>query len=330
MSGILYTIGNTRIETVDLVAKSISEKFKDKNFDEIVIFNTKQSFEMISEQIECYKKYLGDFMFTNIYVNEYGNINQVYLNKVFSKDGFKLVDLTNGQKTIASVIYMAASLCNLENIYYLLIKNNIKDLSSEKNLKIDYEYIRMEKFQVTSSLSKISYFDFIYYNEEINEIFKGVNLYQYKKNFFNTTYKGLKTGISQFFETSNYRSSIHNVTIGNESLIKYLKEYITTNEICKKFSEENNINFEQKDPVGAIQYFYKKYNMYGEDEEILKLSTLPSLLGTIRNYRNLSAHDSQNRHIFTSDETRITINICLEILKCAKQNKEFWSILERN
>lgn len=331
MSGILYTIGNTRIETVDLVAKAIAEKFKDKNFDEIVIFNTKQSFEILSEQIDCYKKYLGNFMFTNIDVDEYGNVDQLYLNKVFSREGFKLVDLTNGQKTTASLIYMAASLCSLENIYYLLIKNGIKNLPLNPKLKIDYEYIKMEKFQSTSSLSKISYFDLVYYNEEINEIFEGMDVDEYKKSFFNTIYKGLKTGISQFFESSNYRSAVHNVTIGNESLIKYLKEYTITNEICKNFSKENNVNFEQqKDPVGALQYFYKKYSSNGDDKEILKLCTIPSLLGTIRNYRNLSAHDSQNKHIFTSDEARIAINMCLEVLKCAKQNKEFWSILEGN
>ena len=330
MSGILYTIGNTRIETVDLVAKAISEKFKNKNFDEIVIFNTKQSFEILSEQIDCYKKYLGDFMFTNIDVDEYGNIDQLYLNKVFSREGFKLVDLTNGQKTTASLVYMAASLCSLENIYYLLIKNNINDLSSNPNLKIDYEYIKMEKFQGISSLSKISYFDLMYYNEEIDKIFEGIDIDEDKKNFFNTTYKGLKTGISQFFEDNNYRSAIHNVTIGNEALIKCLKVYTTTNEVCKDFSKKNDVNFEQKDPVGALQYFYKKYSCNGEDNEILKLCTIPSLLGTIRNYRNLSAHDSQNKHVFTSDEARIAINMCLEVLKCAKQNKEFCSILEGN
>lgn len=46
MCGILYTIGSTRIETVDLVQKSIYAKFKNQNFDQIIIFNTKQSFEI--------------------------------------------------------------------------------------------------------------------------------------------------------------------------------------------------------------------------------------------------------------------------------------------
>lgn len=326
MSGILYTIGNTRIETVDLVAQAIAEKFKKQNFDEVVIFNTKQSFKLLSEQINCYKKYLGDFIFTNIDVNEYGNINQIYLNKVFSKEGFKVVDLTNGQKTTASLIYMTASLCNLENIYYLLVKNlNSKD-------KIDYKYIKMDKFQGTYYLSKVSYFDLIYYNKEIDMVFENIDIDEdnviEEKSLFYSIYRGFKTGISQFFDTNNYRSAINNVTIGNESLIEYLKEYTITNPICKSFSESNNVNFEQKDPVGALQYFYKNYSCKGSNTEILKLCTIPFLLGSAREYRNLSAHDSKNKHVFTSDEARIAINLCLEVLKCAKQNKEFWSLLE--
>lgn len=319
MGNILYTIGNTRIETVDLVAKAVSENFN-KKFDEIIIFNTKESSEILSEQYNCYKKYLGDFIFTNINVDKYGNIDQQKLNNVFSKDGFKVIDLTNGQKTTASLIYMAASLCNIENIYYLLIKN----LSSDK--ETTYEYIKMGKFEGIDNLSKINYFDLIYYNEEIDIIFK--NIVNDKENLFSIIYNGLKTGISEFFKTDDYRSVVNNVTIGNESLIKYLKEYIITNQTCIEYGKENKVNLENKNTILLLKDFYNSYAYNGSNKDVLQLCTMPFLLESLKQYRNFSAHNSKNKYCFTYDETRTIINLSLEVLKCAKRNKEFWSILE--
>ncbi len=322
MSGILYTIGNKKIETVAFVAKAISEKFVNQNFDEIVIFNTKESLEILTDQVKCYKKYLGNFMFTNVDLDENGNVEQQYLNTLFAREGFKLVDLTNGQKTTAALIYMSASLCNVENIYYLMRKEF-------KNKENNYEYIKMEQFQKTASLSKISYFDLIYYSDEIDKIFDNKDILD-NNMFLSSVYNGMKTGIEQFFRSNDYRSAVNNVTIGNEGLIKCLKKYLMENEICKKFNEDNGVKFGQKDPIGESDYFYKLYVKKGEDEEVLKLCTVPPLLSAIRYYRNLSAHDSQNKHTFTSHETRIAINMCIEVLKCAKKNKEFWGILERD
>lgn len=321
MGSILYTIGNTNIKTVNSVAKAISEKFDKQNFDEIIIFNTKQSFEIVKEQRAIYKKYLGKLLFTNVDVDEYGNIDQEELNKVFSKSGFKVVDLTNGQKTTASLIYMAASLCNIENIYYLLSKSiNLTD-------KNEYDYIKMGKFEGISNLAKISYFDLIYYNEEIYKIFG--DIHKEKKKFFVKIYKSLKTGISEFFKNYNYQSSIFNVVTANESLISYLYEFTINNSICKDFIEKNKIVIKKKDPLVGLQIFYKKYSKEGEDKKILELCRIPFLLGCIKEYRNLSAHGTKTKHNFTNEESRVVINLVLESLRCAKQNEDFWRFLER-
>lgn len=324
MQNILYTIGNTNLKTVNLVAKAISENLVD-SIDKLVIFETNESYEVHIEQVNYYKKYLGDFIVETVFIHKNGSIDADHLNVVFAYTGNKYVDLTNGNKITSSELYASASLCSIENIYYLFLKTKPNDLPSKPVNGKDYEYIKVKKFQGLVSLAKISYFDLIYYNSEVEKIFTSI-----PNKFLYSSYQGIVTAISTFFKSDNYRSAVNNATIGIEGVIKKLRYYFSNNDECVRFASKNGIQFGQRDPVGEMSFFFKSYNIYGRNPEILKLCTLPGLLSALRDYRNLSAHDSQNGHIFTSDEARIVINMTLEVFKCLKNNKEIWNLLERD
>ena len=146
---------------------------------------------------------------------------------------------------------------------------------------------------------------------------------------YNKARKGLLKGISDFFGNQiDGRSAINNITIGNEGLINETFSYLKNDKETSVFAQISNVDFYNKkfDRVGCIQRFFQKYTQVADnqDENIVVLRTLPSLMSTLRAYRNLTAHSSMNTHEFTADEVRIAMNMMLEAFRCAKQNPDLW------
>lgn len=328
---IFCTIGNLNFNTIDLVAKSVRSKFGENAFDKLVILNSKESEKVQNEQVDIYRKYIKTgFSVLGINVFDDGKIRIKDLIDIFSMDGDKIIDLSNGQKVTSALLYMAASLCNIKDIYYLILHKAPRELPPKPVESVDYEYCQMGKFEGAESFAKISYFDLVYYQDEVNAIFDeelpADSLYEKAK-------RGLRKGISDFF--GNYadgRSAINNVTISNEGMMGVFLSFLKNEPTARDFAERNGVALydEKKYVIGRIQFFYKKYTRSDEElkQSIVVLRTIPSLMSTIREYRNLTAHSSRNTHEFTSDEVRIAINIMLEIFKCAKKNDLLWSMIK--
>ena len=326
-----YTIGNLNFKTIELVAKSIAAKFGNEAFDKMVLLNSSESAREQEKQIEIYRKYIHTgFSVLGISVDEQGKIRNKDLVDIFSSDCEKIVDLSNGQKVTSSILYMAASLCNVNDIYYLILHKKPVDLPNNPVEGKDFDYIKMGKFIGIESLSKISYFDLIYYNEKVDNIFNEHSETDYEiKTLYNTARKGLIKGISDFFGNQiDGRSAINNITIGNEGLINETFLFLRTDRVTSSFAQMNDVDFynQRFDRVGCIQRFFQKYTQASNsyDENIVSLRTLPPLMSTLRAYRNLTAHSSMNTHEFTADEVRIAMNMMLEAFRCAKQNPNLW------
>ncbi len=330
-----YTIGNINLKTVELVAISIRETFGENAFEQMVILNSVESEGEQDDQIKIYRKYITtNFTVLQILTEDDGKIKLENMVKMFSEKGEKIVDLSNGRKVTSSMLYTAASLCNVDDIYYLLMINRPQNDDLNIKFNVDYKYIKIGRFQGLKSLAKISCFDLIYYNDEVLELFSercsDVSSYEIAKS-------GLITGISDFFSKSDGRSAINNITIGNERLIKLFLDYIKNDSYCKKFAKENNVIFDaNRDPIGMLQYFFKQLTredmtrqaISPEKKALFMLRTLPSLLSTMREYRNLSSHSAMNPYKFTIDEIRMALNIMIEAYKCAKKNPTLWDKLK--
>ena len=74
---------------------------------------------MFQKQIDIYREYLKPFRFEEIMLNADGLIEGRKFSAVFDEPGEKFVDLTNGPKTTTALLYLAASLISIENIYFL-------------------------------------------------------------------------------------------------------------------------------------------------------------------------------------------------------------------
>lgn len=322
---IIYTIGNTKLETIRIVAQNLKKVLKNENVDKVVVFNTTESYVNTYEQMKCYHEYLGEFIEESLVIKDRNHIDPSFFTKVFSYPGKKIVDLTNGPKDITSTLYLVASLCEVKEIYYLSFNRN-------KNIS---EYVRLHKYGGIDSLSKISYFDLVYYFDELDKLFSDKRKSSYEvnddqKNVFNRMEEMLQKGIVDFFNTENYTNVVYNITYPFERLNVKLFEYLKNDKECVSFAKKNNIIFFQdRDKIGVISFFLREYSQKGNNSEILALCTLPGLLTGLRVYRNLASHACMSKHKFTINEARTVINMMIEALKCSKSNKDFWEILGR-
>ncbi len=322
---VLYTIGNINLHTVEVVAKAVREAEPQVTIHKVVIFDSPESEKLQNEQIEIYRRYFGNFIKEAIRINEDGSIDTSLLFYVFANDEEKIVDLSNGQKFTSSLLFMAANLCQIDRIYYLMLKTKPKEVMLPGR---DYDYIKMRKVDCVSKLAKISYFDLIYYNDEMQKLFPESD--RRTSRTLKVLYEGLNSGIKEFFSGTDYRSVVANVTIGNEKIINSLIEFLQNDEECRRYCSENDICITaNRDPVGILTYFSRKYVRNGTKKEILSLTTVPSLVASLREYRNISAHYSENGIELTEDQGRIVINLCIEVIKCIHENTDFWEFLKK-
>ena len=322
---ILYTVGNINLNTVELVAKAIRESEPDVTINKVVIFDSKESEKLQNTQIEIYRKYFGDVTREGILLKDDGSIDSTKLFEVFSNGEEKIVDLSNGQKSTSSLLYLAASLCQIERIYYLMLKTAPKETMISGQ---DYNYIKMRKVDCVNKLAKISHFDLIYYNNELQQLFSDSERLQ--QGPLKKIYDGLMSGIKEFFSGTDYRSVVANVTIGNETIINSFLAFLQTDEECRQYCQANGITVEkQRDPVGILTYFSKQYVKNGKNKDLLALTTVPGLMSSLREYRNISAHYSENDFELTEDQGRIVINLSIEVIKRIHTNAKFWEFVKR-
>ncbi|NBJ93140.1 hypothetical protein [Parablautia muri] len=322
---ILYTIGNINLHTVELVAKAVREAEPQIMIHKVVIFDSPESEKLQNEQVEIYRKYFGNFIREGVRINPDGSIDTLLLFHVFANDEEKIVDLSNGQKATSSLLFMAANLCQIDRIYYLILKSAPKEVMLSGR---DYDYIKMRQVDCVSKLAKISYFDLIYYNDEMRELFSESE--RRTNGPLKVIYDGLSSGIKEFFSGTDYRSVVANVTIGNEKIIHSLVAFLQDDKECRQYCADNKICITaNRDPVGILTYFSRSYVKNGKKKETLALAAVPNLLASLREYRNISAHYSENGILLTEDQGRIVINLCIEVIKNIHENTKFWEFMKK-
>ena len=313
--------------TVNVVAKQIRKKFGN-DFTNLVLFDSKVNEKVKWEQINIYRNNLGGKMSVNVIpLNEDRTIPTEKMIDEFNVEGEKIVDLTNGPKISTSSLYLAATLCRINNIYCLFYRSRNRENSIEG---IDYNYIQIKRPEQLNEFAKISYFDLIYYTEAVNDLFSN------DERDLNTKkgkcYQGLLTGIEKYFSSDvDQRDVINNVTIGDENLRTQLLDYTRHNEeaiyFCQHVRNNIDLNRNNSDPIGILTTFYKAYSVEGTNIDLQQLITVPFLLSALREYRNISAHYGNRSYQLNGDVARTVINMELEVLSCVHRNNELWERL---
>ena len=322
----LYVIGNINMETVKIVAESIQKVVKRKNaFDKLFIISTDNLHNSIHEQEEIYFDILGKMRSEEVVLNIYDPEEQKKLVAIFKESDDRFIDLTNGLKPIAAILYMVANLCGINNLYYLMRGS---DGSSQ--------YIRMNRFIETDAFTEFAFYDLVYYNEEIDTVF--LNVKSNSNEYINKCYNELKNAVTLFFIQKDYKNTILSATCGVEGIVTNLLDYLKSNHDIKKFADAAGIQLddEKKDPIGIETYFFKRF--FNQDNCIDRkkinsisylndLHDVPWILSMLREFRNAAAHYSMHSHFFKESEARLALNASIELYRTLKNNNDLWNLL---
>jgi len=333
---ILYTCGNTNLNTVRLVAtaiKTLTEHNTSNSISKIVLFSSPETLKdnLFTEQVKLYELLLGNqIRVEKVPLSNDGIGRAEDFATVFKDDSPKYVDLTNGQKSATAQLYLTASLLRLENIYYISLLCLPKEIPSEPIWGEHYEYVQLPPFTGIADISRLSYFDLIFYLEEIEKIFSGVP----ENSFLMRISNDLRKSIFSFFQGDNFRSAVVDATTSSEVLINDLLDFLASYPPAQRFSNDFNVDLKkQKDPLGAISFFFRKYSEISSkkrdyiDQDLESILTVPGLLTPLRMFRNISAHAGISPHKFEANEVRVCINLALESFRCARGSREFWGRL---
>ncbi|MCT7949021.1 hypothetical protein NG798_04410 [Ancylothrix sp. C2] len=335
---VLYTCGNPNLNTVKLVAlaiKTLAEQNQSNPISKVVLFSSPETLidNLFTEQVNLYKAFLGNqIRIEQVPLSNDGIGRAEHFTAVFKEDSIKYVDLTNGQKSVTAQLYLTASLLRLKNIYYISLLCPPKEIPDEPVWGQHYEYVQLPPFTGIADISRLSYFDLIFYLEEIEKIFAGVPEDSFLKRISND----LKKSIFSFFQGDNFRSAVVDATTSSEVFINDLLDFLISYRPAQRFSSDFGIDLErQRDPLGAITFFFIKYSQISSknrdyvDKNLESILTVPGLLTPLRTYRNISAHAGISPHKFEVNEVRLCINLALESFRCARASQEFWSKLLR-
>lgn len=320
----LFVVGNPNTQTVKLVAECLKKEYPN-GFDTIVLFESPKIKPQTAAQFQIYQNCFGvGFTQEIVPLNEDGSIPFHKLFDTFSKHSKIALDLTNGQKSTTSMLYMAALLCGVEDIYDLRSRPSLLVKSNETQ-ETAHMYLKMPLMSEFEPLSSIGNFDLIYYLKLFHVLFS-TTLEQTSSNI-NALRDGLKTGVSDYFSGSNYTSVIQNVTRGNEEVVKKMEAYIFSD--CLSYCRELGVDPKAgKDPIGKLNYFFRQYASKCSSSKIATLNALcpvPGLLSALRDYRNIAAHNAVNLVRLTQDDARAVINMEFNALKCLKRNPALWN-----
>lgn len=321
----LYTIGNIKLNTVNLVAQAVLELAKKKVFtiEKVFIFNTVESSKdgNLSKQVDIYKKHFGEYIgIEEVFVDDNGLINPDLTANIFDNTDKKIIDITNGQKTTASLLYLVASLIDISNIFYVKLKVNPNLLPDLPLLNEHYEYVNLPIYKELPKLAKINQFDLIYYLNELASLFPDVKSKKLKE-----LQKNLTDSIVLYFN-KKFRASISEAVTCSEVIATDLFIYLENHKSVASFTKGDA--YKVRGFYEKIPFLLDKISINGSDDKDLNsICNVGGLIFALRTYRNLVSHSGKNGFVFQNHHARAVINLTIEIYHTLKGSESFWKLL---
>lgn len=237
-----------------------------------------------------------------------------------------LVDLTNGQKFVASVLYATASISRISRIYSLLPKTDFRKLELErlKQLKegTDYEYIPLKPLVDIQGIARSSFLELVYYRDEIEDVARQLELQD--EDFAHDVRRTLMHALSDYFsgasdpdaQTAAEKYGVCMASLGKmcEELAEKLYTYLVNFRGAQTLTRPDFNGY--VDQVGKILSRIRKTRPPQEldpgDEKLKRLVVGDGLLEMIRIYRNLAAHPKT--HVYRVDRYDAKLNLDASLL----------------
>ena len=343
MGYVFITAGNVSSATFENVCYAVALTFD--STDIIHIFDTKESEEIAIRdgRTTSIRNILGmdiDIRTSRVNDDSLQTIIPNRISRLMKEFGPSklIVDLTNGRKITASILYAVAAIARVAKIYSLEMKINPRTLSEDVRLPQlergeQWEYVSIETLEEVNNITRNSQIELIYYRDWINRV---CELIQSRNSILAREYRrSLRNALVDYFSASvdnqnrgNYER-IENCIVGLgkicEAIAKLAYEsYQNVDSEAKTSDFRTHVNrltsvWErgQKQLAGLPNNKQKERWTLGPEflEEVVK-PTLPlgGLLPGIIVYRNYAAHPG-NYYELTIQDARFVLSATLLLLE---------------
>lgn len=326
----LYVIGSNNLDTITEVAKKLKHvvaEYSPKEAVQLMLFNTPAANLKIKEQTDIFRKHLSNnVIVSEILLDDSGYVHHAVYSKVFNNQDIKIVDLTTGLRKTVADLYFVASLIKVDKIYYLDFQDNktYKEISPSDDF---------------TELSRVSYFDLFYYENEIESL-----LQDSESLIVRNALSDLKSAIRSFFLGNSPRSVISDATVFVERMREAITNYLQQNSEAQNFMREWEITDRKGNKIGRINLgqnaaysfgpinkFFEQYNISRRThEDILGMITLPYSLNMLYSFRHLAAHSNMISYQFTQKDAQLVLITAIEVWRKIKECTAFWNFLQEH
>jgi hypothetical protein len=346
---ILITPGNTNMTTFEVVCRAVREIWPDTIGYVYVLDSQQSAAQAVEEKRDVLLRSIfgADLEISTAPVNE-SNLQSQIPNKLsrilrdFSSQQI-VVDLTNGQKFTASVLYATASISQIKRIYSLLPKIDFRSVGRSQlaslQLGVDYEYIHLEPLLDIQNVARSSFLELIYYRDEIESVTEA--LQRQDESFANDTRRALLHSLSNYFvDTERERADVvaekYNACVGSlgrlcEGTAERIYTYLVH---VRAVSELQHLDFNAYvEKISAVLNAVRKIRppqSFNPIQEGLKpLASADGLLKMAHIYRNIADHPKAYLYAPDRDDVKLNLDATLLLLLRLSQTNVLTETIRR-
>lgn len=235
-----------------------------------------------------------------------------------------IVDLTNGTKSISSVLYASASLSKIPHLFFLSIDREKRSEPPESLQEDEYTVDTLPALENIGEIGKYSYFEIVYYLERITNLTSEVdNSVLTDEYLIRSMEDELQRAVRSYFR-EEYANCIQKIGQVMESLSWELANAIRneakgsiTNSVDTGFSETNTwIRTEFCDKLRGKLDSGEDLKDY--EDRLCDLANVDKILETVRVYRNVSSHG--NSILRGGEEAKLIMSNAMYVLEIVNES----------
>lgn len=332
----LILSGNPNLDSIRSVVYFANEEFE-KSIKKVHFLDNEESLRneegesIEAERNEFVRECIPDVRVTSTLIsrsNMHLKIPQILSKEleVYDRDDI-VVDLTNGTKSISSVLYASASLSKIPNLFFLSIT---PDKRSDPPQSLDDENYDVEDLPALENIGEIgkySYFEIIYYLERTVELTSEIDRTSLTDDYLKRGMEAeLQRGVRNYFR-EEYAQCIQKIGQVMEALSAELADgirnkaqgaiqngadtgfYSTNSWLRSNFCQE--LRGKLKDDT----------ELEGYEDDLSDLANVDKILETIRVYRNMSSHGTNL--LRGEEEAKLIMSNSMYVLKAIKKSGIF-------
>jgi hypothetical protein len=247
-----------------------------------------------------------------------------------------IIDLTNGQKITASVLYAVSTISRLANIYTLeLFDRTLLDKPLREWPTNSWHYAKIESLKEILNITQSSYVELIYYRDRITSLVAELE----KKNseLASETRDRLEQSLVDYFTLVSLTASARTERLERcvNGLGKICEDVARIwYEVALSKNLLNSSKSLQTDFNGFLTQIVPAWDRYRGDsaknlidktnpeivKNVLPVINTDMLLKTMQTYRNIASHANRN-YILSQQDARISLDLTLLIIEKLTQTE---------